>query len=113
MHERVIAQELLASALVCGTTNHAQQIKQFRIELCETSHESEPSLRMYLEHLVRGTIAENAEFEFLHVPAPARCKDCDKEFEQHELAQPCPRCGSSRVITRHVEPVRLTSIEID
>ncbi len=113
MHEQGIAQEVVSAALQYGADNRAQRITLLRIELSQTAHENEDSLRMFMEHVARGTMAEDADFEILRVPVPARCRECGNEFELQAPVQVCPRCGSANVAVSTVEEIRLTSIEIE
>lgn len=113
MHEQGIAQEMVSVALRYGAENRARRITQMRIELSQTAHENEDSLQMYLEHMARGTMAENAAFEFERINVPPRCLACGFEFEQQTLVQVCPRCASPFVETSRVDEVRLASIEIE
>jgi hydrogenase nickel incorporation protein HypA/HybF len=113
MHEQGIAQEMVSAALRYGAENRAQRITQMRIELSQTAHESESSLLLYLEHLARGTMAQDAEFEILRVPVPARCRNCEYKIEPSEFDEVCPRCGSLKIETCTAQEIRLTSIEIE
>jgi hydrogenase nickel incorporation protein HypA/HybF len=113
MHEQGIAQEMVTTALRYGAENRARRITKLHIELSQIAHENEDSLQMYLEHLARGTIAEDAKFNISRVAVLARCVECGCEFEQHELLQVCPRCGTPIVAVKPFEEIRLTSIEIE
>ena len=113
MHEQGIAQEMVSIVLRHAEANQAQRVIQLDIEMTETVDESEDSLRLYLEQLTRGTIAENAQFEIRHVGAPAECKNCGQAFERHGMFEPCPRCHSTRVASTQNEDFRLTSIQIE
>ena len=64
MHEYGIAQEMVSVALRQAQENQAHRITHFRIEMSDVADESEDSLRFYLENLTRGTVANEAKFEY-------------------------------------------------
>lgn len=113
MHEYGIAQQMVATALRYAEANRARRITQLHIEISDVADESEDSLRMYLETLVRGTMAENAAFEIERVRVNVRCPDCGNEFRVHYVGQLCPRCNSTRAMMDAHDEFKLTSIEIE
>ena len=113
MHEHGIAQEMVTLALRNAEAQHAERITKMNIEMCKNADESAESLRMYLETLTRGTLAEGAEFEIEPVSAPATCLDCRTRFEQEYPGEPCPECHSTHVERAQHDEFRLTSIEVD
>lgn len=49
-----------------------------------------------LQHMLRSAAARGDTIEVL----PARCRNCDFEFDRHRLAKPgrCPHCKASRIV---------------
>ena len=113
MHEHGIAQQMVNVALRHAQDHHAQRITQFRIEMNQAADESEDSLRFYLEHLTRATVAEGAQIDIDRVPNHAVCLDCGSQFEPEYVGQVCPQCSSMHVTSHQLEEFRLASIDIE
>jgi hydrogenase nickel incorporation protein HypA/HybF len=42
---------------------------------------------------VKNTVLQTAKRNIIHVPAKAKCLECDCEFEVKEIYDECPLCG--------------------
>ncbi|MCC7164048.1 MAG: hydrogenase maturation nickel metallochaperone HypA [Anaerolineae bacterium] len=113
MHEFGVAQQMLSLALAYAKQNNAVRITEFSIEMSQAANESEDSLRLHLETLARGTMAEGARVDIQRVPTHLHCLKCGNEFEQEYAGEACPKCSSARVIPKPIDEFKLASIEID
>jgi hydrogenase nickel incorporation protein HypA/HybF len=115
MHEYGLAEQVLNKALEEARKAGTHRIKELRFLISANSHINEESMRMYLESLSQGTMAEGAVLSFRIEPDRAHCLDCDEIFLsaiQGSLVD-CPHCGGQGLFMPTEREFGLESMEIE
>ncbi len=93
MHELSVTEEILNIALEHAGNAQARKVLRINLVIGELTSFAGESIQFYFEILSKGTNAENASLSISHVPARARCRQCQNEFALKEMDWVCPRCG--------------------
>jgi hydrogenase nickel incorporation protein HypA/HybF len=107
VHESLLAEEILAVALVEAGKRGATSVTRLRLRLGVLEGLSPEGLRVAFEERARGTIAEAASLAIERVPGLAVCTECGERvaLEAPESSHgapavgPCPACGGRVRIT--------------
>lgn len=113
MHELGIAQDFLAVIKQQANLHGLKKISKIKIVLGEASGIELDFLKHSLvDHALPGTIAENAEIEFVPLKLIAQCCECKKEINSKNLLTlSCPFCGCSEVNIISGKEIYVESIE--
>jgi hydrogenase nickel incorporation protein HypA/HybF len=93
MHELSVTEQLLNITLEHARKANAQRVLKIHVAIGDLTGFVGESIQFYLEVLSKGTPAENASLSITHVPARARCKQCQSEFTLRDTNWVCPQCG--------------------
>jgi len=113
MHELGIAQDLFCTVEDKAKENNLKSVTKIVVVVGEASGIDEDFLRHTLiDHLMPGTIAENAELEITRESLQARCMACgiEMDFQQSSRLR-CPNCGNNSLEVTQGKSVYLKSIE--
>lgn len=114
MHEFSITREILDIILDTAGRNNARSVESVNIELGQLSTFDEESINFYFEILSRGTLAEGAKLIFKRMPAIAKCKKCDRDFELGDVFfSSCPLCGSTEYEVVSGDAVKVVNLNIE
>ncbi|MFH1560857.1 MAG: hydrogenase maturation nickel metallochaperone HypA [Chloroflexota bacterium] len=113
MHEWPIAREILEKALAEADSHRGKRIGNIRLSLVETSHIDSSSLRLAIEALSKGTIAEGAQVEIESVHQIARCLECGATLHVSEEKPVCLGCGASKLEILAEGECFLESLDMD
>jgi hydrogenase nickel insertion protein HypA len=111
MHELGIAQDLFRVILTAAKKNSINKIVKIVIKVGEGSGIEHDFLRhTFKDHIIPGTIAENAELEIIHESIKLKCKDCNKEITMESI-NCCPYCKGKNTEIISGKDVYVESIE--
>ncbi|HEY95358.1 MAG TPA: hydrogenase maturation nickel metallochaperone HypA [Dehalococcoidia bacterium] len=113
MHEQNICESLLALAVKHAEQAHATRILRIYLVVGEYSGVVDESVEFYFNFLSKGTIAEGADIEFMHIPAQLRCRNCDTMFVPEQLNLHCPNCNEQQVEIASGKEMYLESLEVE
>ena len=112
MHELGIAQDLFSVVLAQAKKKSVNKISRIVIKVGEGSGIEHDFLRHSLkDHIIPGTIAENAELEIRHEPIKLKCKDCNRETEALESLNCCSYCKGQNIEIISGKDIYVESIE--
>ena len=113
MHELGIAQDFWTVIKQYAEQNKLKAISKITIVLGEASGIEEDFLRHSLkDHILPGTIGENAEIVVVPVKLLARCNDCEKPVTREDMkGLACPHCGSGNIKITSGKETHVESIE--
>ena len=96
MHELGIARDFWATIKKIAEKSNLKEITKIIIVVGEAAGvEIDFICHSLKSHILPGTIAENAELEFLSVKLAARCNACSFEITKENISGIfCPSCGS-------------------
>jgi hydrogenase nickel incorporation protein HypA/HybF len=109
MHEHGFVKAALLTALETAGSQSAERITAMDV-VVEDASISEDAVRMYLDELAKGTIAEGAEVRFRRQQATWSCWDCGAVT--HGDGE-CSMCGSRLVERASGPPCRVEQIEVE
>lgn len=93
MHELSVTEQLLNITLEHADKAKAQRVLQINLVIGDLSSFAGESIQFYFDLLSRGTKAEKASLSISHIPARARCRQCQYDFAPEKMDWLCPRCG--------------------
>ncbi len=112
MHEFGIASEIVAAAVSEGAKHGAAKITTVTIRVGAFRGVVPDSLRLFFNHLVKGTAADGAALEIEEEPAVVSCPACG-ETPASGLTLSCPACGRDGVDVKGGDTLRIVSIDIE
>jgi Zn finger protein HypA/HybF involved in hydrogenase expression len=77
------------------------------------SEEREESIQFYWKDLAKGSLGQEAELHFEHIPIATRCLSCTGIFHLDEETSLCEFCDSERLQLLNGEDVSLESVEVE
>jgi hydrogenase nickel incorporation protein HypA/HybF len=93
MHELSIVMSIVETAEEKVKENHAQSVESIDLVIGDLAGVENEALDFAWETAVKNTVLQTAKRNIIHVPAKAKCLECDCEFEIKELYDECPLCG--------------------
>ncbi|MEW6041842.1 MAG: hydrogenase maturation nickel metallochaperone HypA [Elusimicrobiota bacterium] len=115
MHELGLAQDLLQIILEKAEKNLLKKITKIVISVGKASGiDIEYLHHSIVEHVLPGTIAKNAEIEFIVEQLKLKCSSCNGEISSEEaknILLNCPRCGSIKLTVLSGADVYVKNIE--
>ncbi len=113
MHELALAQDIVSLIEAEASRSAFSRVRVLRLELGAFGCVDEAALRFCFGSVARGTPAQDATIEVIHVPGTARCLDCEENVTITERLSPCPQCGGGRLQITGGQDLRLRELEVD
>lgn len=113
MHELSLMEETMAIALDYAQQHHAREIRRIHMRVGLLSGVVPEALQFAFDVMVKGTIAETAEFSIEPVAILCHCPACDIVFEPVDRwIHECPQCHQFGVEVRQGKELELASLEV-
>lgn len=93
MHELSIVMSIVETAEEKVKENHAESVESIDLVIGDLAGVESDALDFAWDSAVKNTVLQSAKRNIIHVPAKAKCLECDCEFEIKELYDECPLCG--------------------
>ncbi len=93
MHEFSIVMSIVETAEEKVKEHHAHSVESIDLVIGDLAGVDSHALDFAWESAVKDTVLQTAKRNIIHVPARAKCLECDCEFEIKELFDGCPLCG--------------------
>jgi hydrogenase nickel incorporation protein HypA/HybF len=105
----------ISSAIVDTVVKHAdgRRVTVVNLTVGALRQVVPDSLEFYFEIVARGTVCEGARLEHELVPARARCRECEHEWELELLAFRCPACGAAAAQVVGGDELEVESIDVE
>jgi hydrogenase nickel incorporation protein HypA/HybF len=113
LHELSLTQNLIEIAEQHARREGATTITVITLEIGVLSGVIREAVEFAFEACTRGTIAEGAVLEIIHVPGIGYCHECDQDCPMESLTDTCPHCGGFALEVRQGQEMTLTEMEID
>ncbi len=134
MHEWALADGIVRTAVEFANMHGRDKILAIRVVLGELQDVNEEILKFAIDELKKGTIAEDADVEFVVEEAEFRCRNCDHEWKLREVKEDfserikedihfipevvhaflaCPKCGSRDFEVVKGRGVYLAAIKVE
>lgn len=113
MHEMALAEGILQLVEDTARREHAQRVKLVVLEIGQLSTVEPDALKFCFEAVTKGSIADTATLEIVHVPGTGWCMECAATLPMQELFGTCPQCGGYQMQATGGTEMRVKEIEID
>jgi len=95
MHELSIVMSIVETAEEKVKEHHAHSVEEIELVIGDLAGVDSQALDFAWDSAVKNTVLQMAKRNVIHVPAKAKCLECDCEFDIKELYDQCPLCGES------------------
>lgn len=89
------------------------RVRKVRLEIGRFAGVEKPALEFAFDVVMRGSPAETAELEMIDLPGRALCYDCGDEVEIEGRLDPCPHCGSGKLLPQGGDEMRVKEMEVE
>ncbi|WP_370225073.1 hydrogenase maturation nickel metallochaperone HypA [Pararhodobacter marinus] len=88
------------------------QVTRVRVEIGRFAGVETAALTFAWDVVMRGSKAEGAVLEIIDLPGSALCYDCGKIARIDSRLDPCPHCGSGKVMPEQGDEMRIKDLEV-
>jgi hydrogenase nickel incorporation protein HypA/HybF len=113
MHEMALAEGILQLVEETAQRERTQRVKLVVLEIGRLSTVEPEALRFCFDAVTRGSIAQGATLEIVHVAGVGWCMECAQSVPMSEQFGACPQCGGYQVQATGGTEMRVKEIEID
>ena len=134
MHEWALADGIVRTAIEFAKQHGKEKVLALRIVLGELQDVNQEILEFAINEIKRGTIAEEAELEFVIEEAEFKCRNCETEWKLKDVKSgfderikedihfipevvhaflACPKCGSRDFEVTKGRGVYLAAIKVE
>lgn len=93
MHELSIVMSIVETAEEKVKEHQAHSVESIDLVIGDLAGIDKHALDFAWDAAVKNTVLQQATRNIIHIPARARCMDCDCEFAIKEVYDVCPLCG--------------------
>ena len=112
MHEMSLA-EGIREVIEEQARQHAfEQVRRLRLEIGRFAGVEKEALAFAFDVVMRGSPAEGAMLEMIDLPGRALCYDCGELVELADRLDPCPNCGSGKLMPQGGDEMRIKDMEV-
>ncbi|GAB4258341.1 MAG: hydrogenase maturation nickel metallochaperone HypA [Pararhodobacter sp.] len=112
MHEMSLCEGIRQVIEEQARANGVTRVRRVRLEIGRFAGVEKPALEFAFDVVMRGSVAEGAELVMLDLPGRALCYDCGKDVEIAHRLDPCPDCGSGRLMPTGGDEMRIKDLEV-
>jgi hydrogenase nickel incorporation protein HypA/HybF len=113
MHELAVTESILEIAIRHAQQASAARVADIYLVIGQLSSIVDDSVQFYWDAITEDTICSGAKLHFKRIAARMHCQDCSGEFEMASQLEPCPACGSYRLVVTAGEEFYMDSIEVE
>lgn len=112
MHEMSLCEGIRRVIEDQARAHNVECVKRVRLEIGRFAGVETDALHFAFDVVMRGSVAEGAELVTLDLPGRALCYDCMKEVEINDRLDPCPTCGSGKLMPQGGDEMRIKDLEV-
>ena len=113
MHEMSIAEGVLQLIEDAARREGFSRVKTLWVEIGALSGVEPEALAFCFDAVTRGSLAEGAQLEIIHVPGTGFCLDCGRETPLAAVYDACAHCGAAPVRVTGGTEMRVKELEVD
>ena len=113
MHEMSIAEGVLQLIEDAARRDGFTRVRTIWIEIGQLSGVEPEALSFCFDAVTRGSLAEGAGVEIIHVPGKGHCIECGRDTELQVVYDACTHCGSAPVQVTGGTEMRVKELEVD
>ena len=88
------------------------RVTRVRVEIGRFAGVEKAALSFAWDVVMRGSKAEGAALEMIDLPGTALCYDCGATAQIESRLDPCPVCGSGKVMPEQGDEMRIKDMEV-
>jgi len=111
MHEMSLCEGIRKVVEAQAAAHAASKITKVRLEIGRFAGVEKHALAFAFEVVMRGSVAEGAMLEMIDLPGRALCFECAEEVEIDNRLNPCPTCGSGKLMPTGGQEMRIKDLE--
>ena len=112
MHEMSLAEGIRDIIVDTAKKHNAAKFAKVRLEIGKFAGVQKEALEFAFDVVMRGSPAEGAELIMIDLPGQALCYGCGETVEIEERLDPCPLCGSNRLMPVAGDEMRIKDLEM-
>jgi hydrogenase nickel incorporation protein HypA/HybF len=112
MHEMSLAEGVLGVVQDAAGAHQPCTVRTVRLEIGALAAVECDALRFAFDVVKRGSVAETAALDIVHVPGSAWCMQCSRNVAIAERGDPCPECGSWQLQVTGGDQMRVKELEL-
>ena len=113
MHEMSLAEGVLQLIEEAAEREGFTHVRTIWVEIGALSGVEPDALTFCFDAVTRGSIAEGAAIEIVHVPGRGHCFDCGRDTELEAVYDACRHCGALPVQVTGGTEMRVKELEVD
>jgi len=113
MHELSLCKSILEIINQKVVEINCIRVKKVYLEIGQLAAVEKSALMFSFKVLVQGTVAENADIEFIDVAGMAICQSCGEKVFLNQYYDACQACGAFSLTVIQGEELRVKSMEIE
>lgn len=113
MHEMSLAEGVLQLIEDAARDQGFTAVRTIWVEIGQLSGVEPDALAFCFDAVTRGTLAEGARFEIVHVPGSGHCYECGQDTELQAVYDACTHCGAVPVHITGGTEMRVKELEVD
>ncbi|MDO8933918.1 MAG: hydrogenase maturation nickel metallochaperone HypA [Rhodocyclaceae bacterium] len=113
MHEMSLAEGVLQLIEDAAEREGFSRVRTIWVEIGRLSGVEPEALAFCFDAVTRGSIAEGAGFEVVHVPGTGHCIECGRDTELTAVYDACSHCGALPVQVTGGTEMRVKELEVD
>ncbi len=113
MHEMSLCESIMQVLEEQAKVQDYARVKVLRLEIGALAGVELDAMHFGFDVVKRGTLAEDAELEIIHVPGQAWCMPCGKTVSIQQRFDACPHCGGYQLHVTGGEELRIKELEVE
>ncbi len=113
MHEMSLCESVLQILEDNAKSQGFSRVLKIWLEIGELSGVEPEAMRFSFEVIRRGTLADQASLEIIHVPGEAWCMPCGKNVPVKQRFDACPECGSYQLQVNGGDEMKIKELEVE
>ncbi|MBW9265608.1 MAG: hydrogenase maturation nickel metallochaperone HypA [Candidatus Thiodiazotropha sp. (ex. Lucinisca nassula)] len=113
MHEMSLCEGVLQVLEEQAVTQGYSMVKRVWLEIGALSGVEPEAMRFGFEAVMKGTLADSARLEIIHLPGEAWCMQCSKPVQVTARYEACPECGSYQLQVTGGDEMRIKELEVE
>jgi hydrogenase nickel incorporation protein HypA/HybF len=113
MHEMSLCEGILQVLEDHAGKQGFQRVKTVWLEIGGLAGVETEALRFNFDVVMKGSLADGAKLEIIHVPGEAWCEQCLKTVQLNQRFEACPECESFQLKVTSGEEMRIKELEVN
>lgn len=113
MHEMSLAEGVLQLLEDAARRENFARVATVWLEIGQLSGVEPEAMAFCFDAVTRGSLAEGAQLEIIHLPGQGHCLECGRDTELEAVYDPCRHCGAVPVQVTGGTEMRVKELEVE